>query len=119
MLHGPVGLLDEAGRVCDHQQGTQPSFHHLPRRDAIFHAPELSRFWNARWLCAELSGISRLHPVASRYRTQILLRNSSRHTCDRAITRLLVCLAPKVRYSIVAWGQPRKLSGLKARFIAA
>ena len=85
MLHRSVGLLDEAGRVCDHQQGTEPSFHDLPRRDAVFHAPELSRFWNACWLCAEPSGVARLHPVAGRYCAQILLRNSSRHTCHRAI----------------------------------
>src|SRR5262245_17417269 len=85
MLDWPGGLLNEAWRVCHHQQGTQPSFHDLPRRDALFHAPELSRFWNARWLRAELSGITRLHSVTRRYGAQILLRNSSRHACHRAI----------------------------------
>src|SRR5262249_16364581 len=85
LLDWAGGLPPRTWRNCGDPSKKEPTVHDLPRRDAVFHAPELSRFWNARWLRAELSGITRLHSLAGRYGTQILLRNSSRDTRDRAI----------------------------------
>src|SRR5262249_54562841 len=82
-----AGLFDEERRICDYQQRAEPSFHDLSCRDAIFHATELSRFWNARRLRRRSPSIPRMHPIAGGRRAEILLRNSSRHGCDRAIAR--------------------------------
>src|SRR5437762_7597329 len=87
MFDWTARLLDENRRVRNHEQGTKSSVHSLPRRDALFHAPELSRLRNACWGCAELSSIARLHSIAGGSCSQILFRGPNWDACDGAIAR--------------------------------
>src|SRR5436309_2122957 len=90
MFDWTARLLDENRRLRNHEQGAKSSVHPLPRRDALLHAPELSRLRNACWGGAELSSIARLHSIAGGSCSQILFRDSNWYACDGAIARGLI-----------------------------
>ena len=92
MFDWTARLLDEDRRICDYEQGTEPSFDHLLCGDALFHAVELSRLRNARRNGPELSGFTRLHSIARGSGAQILLRDPNWNVGDGTIRCAVVAV---------------------------
>src|SRR6266540_1471898 len=83
-------LFHTQRRLRNHEQGTESSFHSLPRGDALLHAPELPRLWNARRDRAELSGLTWLHSTARGCRPQVFLGDPNWYAGNRAIAARFV-----------------------------